>query len=235
MISSNQPKISIITVVFNGEKYLEETIQSVINQTYDNVEYIIIDGGSTDGTVDIIKKYESQIHYWVSEKDKGIYDAMNKGIKVASGAWLNFMNAGDTFIDNSIIDIIKFERYNSTALLYGNKIQDHKVIYPHNIDKLACGEIMACHQSMFFNKNFLMDDLIYDLTLPIYGDYELVNKIYCKKLKIKYINLEISNYAGEGVSSFVSAQKRKDKYKTLYKYYGVMGLVRGVLYRIFKK
>ncbi|MBD3842980.1 MAG: glycosyltransferase, partial [Campylobacterales bacterium] len=72
----DKPLISIITVVYNGEKYLEETIQSVINQTYDNVEYIIIDGGSNDGTLDIIKKYEDRIDYWVSERDKGIYDAM---------------------------------------------------------------------------------------------------------------------------------------------------------------
>ena len=81
----DKPLISIITVVFNGERYLEQTIQSVIDQTYDNVEYIIIDGGSTDGTLDIIKKYEDKIDYWVSEKDNGIYDAMNKGIKVCYG------------------------------------------------------------------------------------------------------------------------------------------------------
>jgi cellulose synthase/poly-beta-1,6-N-acetylglucosamine synthase-like glycosyltransferase len=98
----NKPLISIITVVYNGEKFLEETIKSVINQTYDNVEYIIIDGGSSDGTIDIIKKYEDYIDYWVSEKDNGIYDAMNKGIDLATGIWINFMNAGDLFFDNTI-------------------------------------------------------------------------------------------------------------------------------------
>ena len=88
----DKPLITIITVVFNGEKYLEETIKSVINQTYDNVEYIIIDGGSTDGTLDIIKKYEDKIDYWVSEKDNGMYDALNKGFSISQGdicAWLN--------------------------------------------------------------------------------------------------------------------------------------------------
>ncbi len=82
------PLITVITVVYNGEKYLEETIQSVINQTYPNVEYIIIDGGSTDETIDIIKKYEDKIDLWISEKDEGIYDAMNKGIYLATGQWV---------------------------------------------------------------------------------------------------------------------------------------------------
>jgi glycosyltransferase involved in cell wall biosynthesis len=91
----DKPLISIITAVFNGEKFLEETIQSIINQTYDNVEYIIIDGGSTDATLDIIKKYEDRIDYWVSEPDKGIYDAWNKALRVAKGEWIMFVGADD--------------------------------------------------------------------------------------------------------------------------------------------
>ena len=96
--------ISIVTVSYNAVLTIEQTILSVINQTYPNVEYIIIDGGSTDGTVDIIKKYEDKIAYWVSEPDKGIYDAMNKGVVVATGEWINFMNAGDIFTDGDVID-----------------------------------------------------------------------------------------------------------------------------------
>ena len=82
---NKKPLVSIITVVFNGEKYLEQTIKSVINQTYKNIEYLIIDGGSSDGTLDIVKKYEKQLSNWISEPDKGLYDAMNKGIKRAKG------------------------------------------------------------------------------------------------------------------------------------------------------
>ena len=98
-----KPLISIITVVFNGEKKLEKTISSVINQTYDNLEYIVIDGSSKDGTIDIIKKYEDKINYWVSEKDSGIYEAMNKGILASKGDYINFMNAGDFFTRKNLV------------------------------------------------------------------------------------------------------------------------------------
>ena len=100
----NKPLVSIVTVVYNGENFLEETIKSVINQTYENIEYIIIDGGSTDGTVDIIKKYEDKINYWVSEKDAGIYDAMNKGIEAFKGDYINFLNAGDSYVNNEVLN-----------------------------------------------------------------------------------------------------------------------------------
>lgn len=91
-------KITVITVVYNGIDYIEDTILSVINQDYSNIEYIIIDGKSDDGTMDIVEKYATKISYWVSESDNGIYDAMNKGIKVATGDWIIFMNCGDYFL-----------------------------------------------------------------------------------------------------------------------------------------
>ena len=96
-------KISVVTVCYNAADTIERTMLSVLNQTYHDIEYIIIDGGSTDGTVDIIRKYADKIAYWASEPDKGIYDAMNKGIKVATGEWINFMNAGDIFCDKNVL------------------------------------------------------------------------------------------------------------------------------------
>ena len=102
----NNSKITVITVVYNCHDTIEATILSVINQTYDNVEYIIIDGGSKDGTVDVIKKYQDQINYWVSEPDEGIYEAMNKGIDKASGDWINFMNSGDSFTSDKVLNSI---------------------------------------------------------------------------------------------------------------------------------
>jgi glycosyltransferase involved in cell wall biosynthesis len=97
------PLITVITVVFNCVGSIEETILSVVSQSYENVEYVLIDGGSTDGTVEVIKKYERCIDYWVSEPDKGIYDAMNKGINLSNGEWLNFMNAKDVFAERETI------------------------------------------------------------------------------------------------------------------------------------
>src|SRR5688572_4810851 len=94
-MNQSAPLLSIITVVYNGEQLLEKTILSILNQTYTNIEYLIIDGRSKDRTVDIIKKYENKISYWVSEPDKGIYDAMNKGMNAAKGDYIWFINAGD--------------------------------------------------------------------------------------------------------------------------------------------
>ena len=118
-MQQNKPLITVVTVVFNGAKLLDDTIKSVINQTYSNIEYIIIDGCSTDGTLDIIEKYRDEIS-WVSEHDKGIYDAMNKGIALANGKWINFMNAGDSFYSlSTIADVFVGNKYDEDVL-FGN-------------------------------------------------------------------------------------------------------------------
>jgi glycosyltransferase involved in cell wall biosynthesis len=121
----NKPLISIVTIVYNGEEYLEKTIKSIINQTYSNLEYIIIDGGSSDKTIDIIKKYEGMIDYWISEKDKGISDAFNKGIMTCQGEIINLLNAGDTLINESILEnnVIHFKHgINIASTLLNNNI-----------------------------------------------------------------------------------------------------------------
>ena len=102
----DKPLISIITVVFNGATTLEETILSVLNQTYDNIEYIVIDGGSNDTSLDIINKYDSQLDFWISEKDAGIYDAMNKGIKLATGDYIGILNSDDFFANFFVVQKI---------------------------------------------------------------------------------------------------------------------------------
>ena len=117
----DKPLVSVITVVKNGKKYLEETIQSVVNQTYDNIEYIAIDGGSTDGTLDIIKKYEDKIAYWVSERDEGISDALNKGIKLSSGEIIGLIHSDDYYASEDVIQSIvnEFNKYQDIKAIYG--------------------------------------------------------------------------------------------------------------------
>jgi len=117
--SSDEIKVTIITVTYNAERFIERTIQSIIGQDYPNIEYIVIDGGSDDDTINIIKKHEEYIAYWISEPDGGIYDAMNKGIEVATGEWINFMNAGDTFSHASVLSHIKGYFQKELSFFYG--------------------------------------------------------------------------------------------------------------------
>jgi glycosyltransferase involved in cell wall biosynthesis len=199
-----KPLITVVTVVFNGEKFLEETILSVINQTYDNVEYIIIDGGSTDGTLDIIKKYEHAIDYWVSEKDKGIYDAMNKGIELASGQWINFMNGGDRFYGNDVLQIISFETdLVDYDVVYGN----HQIIYPSGRIRMAKAGLIKdlwkgsqfCHQATFVKNRYHKVNK-FNLCTKIVADFEFFYYAWNRGAIFKYLNLNIVKYAAGGLS-----------------------------------
>ncbi|MBD3842266.1 MAG: glycosyltransferase [Campylobacterales bacterium] len=178
---ADKPLITVVTVVFNGEKFLEETILSVINQTYDNVEYIIIDGGSTDGTLDIIKKYEHAIDYWVSEKDKGIYDAMNKGIDLATGEWINFMNGGDTFYDIEVISCISsLKVFTDTDLIFGDVKSTYKgftKIHPARDLKNIYKSMVFSHQSAFI-RSLTHKKFKYDLEYKLSADYNAIIQIY---------------------------------------------------------
>lgn len=175
--SSISPQISIVTISYNAVTFIEDTILSVINQTYPHIEYIIIDGGSTDGTVDIIKKYQRKISYWVSEPDKGLYDAMNKGIGVAKGEWINFMNCGDTFYSHSVIS----ELFNKAiaanhSVVYGNVIFK----YTTHSQKASEGHskcMPACHQSTFCRTAF-MKDFLFDTKYKIAADFDFFYKLY---------------------------------------------------------
>ena len=198
-----KPLVSIVTVVFNGEKYLEETIQSVINQTYDNVEYIIIDGGSNDGTLDIIKKYEDQMDYWVSEQDNGVYDGMNKGIDVVSGKWINFMNAGDSFYDSKTLTKVFTSKLNGIDIVYG----DRQVVYINNKTKIVKAQELKliwqgkpmCHQSCFIDAMYHKKNK-FILKYDICDDFEFIYSAYQKKANFKYINTVIAKYLIGGLS-----------------------------------
>ena len=229
MNNENFPLISVITVVYNNAKGLERTIRSSINQNYKNFELLIIDGGSKDDTVDIIKKYSDHVSYWVSEKDNGIYDAMNKGIEAAKGQWLNFMNSGDEFFDNNVLQDISNYLNDLVNLVYGDKYYSSDIIKANYINNLDLGGIMACHQSMFFRKL----DIRYDLRYKIYSDYDFVCQYYLLNRKsIKKIDRVISLFESGGVSNKPSWQKRFDKYHSVYNRFGVLALVKSVINRV---
>lgn len=213
------PRISLITVSFNAVKTIEQTILSVINQTYPNIEYIIIDGGSTDGTIDIIKKYQDKIAYWISEPDKGIYDAMNKGIDSANGDYLFFLGADDELSNIGIIEDIFDEIKSSPILIYGNvKYQNCKKNINSQFSKKILLHNTIHHQSAFYHKN-LFTNFRYNINFKIASDYELNLKIYLnKKSQTHYVDKVVSICTDNGVSrsNAFLAQKEMFKVRKLY-------------------
>ena len=200
------PLISIVTVCFNAVNNIEETILSVISQSYENIEYIIIDGGSTDGTVDIIKKYESKIHYWISEPDQGVYDAMNKGINRATGKWINFMNAGDTFYYQNTLELCAnlLNKERNIDVLYGNTILIYNnasyLAYPYRLNNLN-NHMIFCHQSSLIKRELLENNL-FNLEYKIAADYNQIKTLYKQGYKFHHINKPIAYYEAEnGISS----------------------------------
>lgn len=214
-------KISVITVCYNCQTDIEKTILSVINQTFKNIEYIIIDGGSTDGTIDIIKKYNDKITYWISEPDKGIYDAMNKGIKMATGEWINFMNAGDIFYNNTVLSSIQFDKYQQNDIIYGSVEYDYgftkRIAAPLPLKKIL-KQMCFSHQSTFV-KTDLMKKELFDVRYKIIADYAFLLSQYKANKKFEEIPLTIATYEKRnGVSSdpnFKSFKKRLEELRKL--------------------
>jgi len=199
---TNQPLISIITVVYNGKAFLEQTIQSVISQSYKNIEYIIIDGGSTDGTVDIVKKYEDNIDYWISEKDDGIYDAMNKGIFKASGEFTAFINADDWYKEDVLTKIAKqIEQNSDVDFFYGdlNFIKEDGEIVLWKGNRGFKG-LEIPHPTIFIRTKVLKNNL-FSMDFKIVSDAELTLKLFHRGIKSYYIDEVIANFRDGGVSS----------------------------------
>ena len=200
------PKISVVTVCFNAVEGIEKTILSVINQTYQNIEYIIIDGGSTDGTLDIIRKYADHIDYWVSEPDKGIYDAMNKGIKVATGEWINFMNAGDKFHNSKVISSLFNHKMISLNpdVIYGYQI--HLFSYGSYVRKYIplhkFSNFMPIGHSSSFVRSQLLKERGFDCKYKIAADYNFFYQLYQEHKKFVFIEELVAEFESEsGVSN----------------------------------
>lgn len=226
------PKITVVTVVYNDVNNIEKTIQSVINQSYSALEYIIIDGGSTDSTLAIIEKYSARLHKWISEKDKGIYDAMNKGTQLATGQWINFMNSGDTFVNNQVLTDIfgSSEPFDNTySVIYG----DVGVSYGGFERTLKASPLTPvwkkmpfCHQSTFAATS-LLQQLQLDTRYRFAADFNFFYTLWKKRAKFLYKPFAIATISNQGVSD-TSRQKVISEYKDI-----VLKYDNGFKYRLY--
>ena len=210
------PKISIITVCFNSAKTIRDTIESVINQTYQNIEYIIIDGGSTDGTIDIIKEYEPYIAKWVSETDNGIYDAMNKGIKMATGEIIGLVNSDDQLESDALALVIsEYLKNKSADIIYGNmqfivdKSFNYIITSVKNVrEDFIYGKMPVCHPATFVTRKVYQSVGVFRTEYRNAGDYEFILRCIKNNTTFLYVNEVLTNMYSGGVST---------DYKTTFK------------------
>lgn len=200
------PKVSIITVVFNDVQGIEKTILSILGQKNKEWEYIVIDGNSTDGTVDIIKKYTDKIHYWISEPDKGIYEAMNKGIRKASGKYVMFLNSGDDFADNNTVSEILSSAdnydivYNDLNIIAKDKSFIKK--YPSKLTFKYFTHDAISHPATLIKRELFNKIGFYDESLKIVADWKWFLIALCKyNVKYKHTGIVAANFNFDGISS----------------------------------
>ena len=194
-----KPLVSIITVVYNARLTLQATIESVLGQNEGLVEYWIIDGGSTDGSINIISQYEPQLAGWISEPDKGIYDAMNKGVERATGDWVYFLGADDTLQPNVLKQLAPYLTQNYKVVFGDVLLSNGHVMH----SSISCKTILhntLHHQGTFYSRT-LFTDFKYDQSMAIQADYELNLRAYVQRVPTKYIPLLIATYTLGGHSA----------------------------------
>lgn len=215
-------KISVISVVYNSCHSLNETILSILGQTYDDVEYIVIDGGSDDGSVEIIKHYAENIKYWCTEKDNGIYDAMNKGLSRASGDFVIFINSGDMFCSpNTISEFVnKVTDINSVYYgnaLYVNKLRKDMVWRGGAFSKYRLSKTNICHQTIFYPK-IIFSRYRFNPKYKLFADWAYNMQIY-SLANFTYIDQDISYYDDMGVSALNNDEEFKNEQLSLVRKY----------------
>ena len=230
------PKFSIITVTYNAGKVLEDTIQSVISQTYRNVEYIIVDGKSKDNTLEIADKYRDHISKVVSEPDKGLYDAMNKGIRLATGDYLCFLNAGDELHNNETLQQI-VHTLKGTALpdvIYGETaIVDAEGHFLH-MRRLSAPEqlhwksfkqgMLVCHQAFFARRELAVKHL-YDLKYRFSADFDWCIRMMKEAKCLHNTRLTLIDYLNEGMTTQNHKASLKERFRIMTKHYGWISTV----------
>lgn len=200
-------KISIITICYNDIKGLEKTIKSIIHQTQTQYEFIVIDGGSTDGSKELIERNSEKIDYWVSEPDAGVYNAMNKGIKAATGDFVIFMNSGDTFYENTVLEKVTPLLVDDFDIYYGDNYKvkpnsKRKKTYPEKLSFSFFYNSCINHQSTFIRRQLFFDYFLYNEKFKIVADWEFFIYTICiENRPSKYLKMTICNYDFTGISS----------------------------------
>jgi glycosyltransferase involved in cell wall biosynthesis len=201
MESGSKVKVSVITILYNSAFTVEKTIKSVLEQTYDNVEFIVIDGGSNDGSIEILNKYRDQIDTLIIEPDDGIYEAMNKGIDLATGEWICFMNSNDYFFNSRVIEDV-FSSDHDADIIYGYCIDPDtgKAVMPLSLDEFW-RRIPINHQSAFIKSKYYKERP-YEVKYRISSIYDFLYFWYCNGLKFKYIEMPVAVYDMKGISFY---------------------------------
>lgn len=223
-MENKQPVISIITVCYNSEKTIERTIKSVLNQSFKDYEYLIIDGKSSDSTLEIVKKYEPLFEgrlKWISEKDTGIYNAMNKGIKLSKGKLIGIINSDDWYEDNIFETIERHYLKSSESILYGlMKNYDSKKIL-RNISATTLINLstkMIEHPTCFVPKKIYDKYGSFDEQYKFAADYELILRFYINKINFILIEKPIANFVSDGATAKNKELSSIETYKIKYKY-----------------
>ncbi|SEQ84571.1 glycosyltransferase family 2 protein [Pedobacter rhizosphaerae] len=222
------PKLSIITIVYNNARDIERTIQSVINQTYKKIEYIVIDGASTDGTLEIVNRYQDQISKIVSEPDKGIYDAMNKGLALATGDYILFMNSGDEIYDHQTVEAVfasadwadiyygETEMYNDNWESLGKRRHEA----PEEFDWKSFKYGMSIsHQAIYIKKSITVP---YDLQYKYSADIDWIIKAAKKASNTVNVHRYVAKYLVGGMSKKKHRESLKERFRIFTKYYGLI-------------
>ncbi|WP_291404286.1 glycosyltransferase family 2 protein [Daejeonella sp.] len=223
-----QPKLSVITIVYNNVRDIERTVLSVLNQSYSNIEYLVIDGASNDGTMDILRQYESRITKLVSERDKGIYDAMNKGLALATGDYVLFMNSGDEIYSSKTVENI-FASGDDADIYYGETEmfddawqslgrRRHKAPEAFTWKDFKYGMSIS-HQAIYIRKSLTEP---YDLTYKLSSDIDWILRAAKKAKKIVNVKAVVAKYLVGGMSKKKHRQSLAERFSIFVKHYGLI-------------
>ena len=230
-VEKQTPLVSIITIVYNGIDTLEQTIKSIINHQYKNIEYIIVDGNSSDGTIELIKRYEKHISKWISEPDKGLYDAMNKGMKLASGDYFWFINSGDEIASQDVLTTI-FNNNELADIYYGETlvfdqnntiIGNRRLTPPENLSwKDFRRGMLVSHQSLIVSRNVCGE---YNINYKFSADFEWALLALKHAQSIRNTGLVLSKFLDGGLTKKNIIPSLKERFRIMRKYYGLIPTV----------